>query len=221
MGRSVRSRPGGREAATDENEASARPPATPPDELAPGRDDLDGLLRAAARGDQGAWDTLVDRFAGLLWSISRRYWLNEADAADACQMTWLKLLEHLDSIKDPARLPGWLSTTCQRECLALLRKAGRTVPVSDEAFLDARSTPSEGTDHPVLAADLQQTVRDAFGRLNERCQRLLKVLIADAEEGPPSYQGAATTLGMPIGSLGPTRARCLERLRKLLDPESI
>jgi RNA polymerase sigma factor (sigma-70 family) len=164
---------------------------------------------------------LVDRFAGLLWSISRRYWLSEADAADACQMTWLKLLEHLDSIKDPARLPGWLSTTCQRECLALLRRSGRTVPVSDEGFLDARSVPSEGTDHPVLQADLHQTLWAAFSRLNERCQRLLKVLITDAEEGPPSYQGAAVTLGMPIGSLGPTRARCLDRLRRLLDPEGI
>jgi RNA polymerase sigma factor (sigma-70 family) len=187
----------------------------------PGREDLPDLVRAAAQGDQAAWNTLVDRFAGLLWSIARRYWLSEADAADACQMTWLKLLEHLDSIKDPARLPGWLSTTCQRECLALLRRAGRTVPVCDEGFLDTRSAPSEGTDHPVLVAEANRTLWAAFGRLNERCQRLLRVLVADAEEGPPSYQGAAVTLGMPVGSLGPTRARCLDRLRKLLEADGI
>jgi RNA polymerase sigma factor (sigma-70 family) len=193
----------------------------PPTEPEQGHDDLSQLVRAAAEGDQQAWDALVVRFAGLLWSISRRFWLSEADAADACQMTWLKLLEHLDSIKDPARLPGWLSTTCQRECLALLRRSGRTVPVSDEGFLDARSAPSEGTDHPILVADTYQTLWTAFGRLNERCQRLLRVLIADAEEGPPSYQGAADTLGMPVGSLGPTRARCLDRLRKLLDTDGI
>jgi RNA polymerase sigma factor (sigma-70 family) len=183
--------------------------------------DLSILVRAAAEGDQDAWDVLVDRFAALLWSTARRYWLSEADAADACQMTWLKLLEHLGSIKDPARLPGWLSTTCRRECLALLRRSGRTVPVSDENFLDARSVPAEGTDHPIIVADVYDTLWTAFGRLNDRCQRLLRVLIADAEEGPPSYQGAATTLGMPIGSLGPTRARCLDRLRKLLDDGGI
>jgi RNA polymerase sigma factor (sigma-70 family) len=193
-------------------------PAGPPGRSRP---DLSSLVRAAAEGDQDAWDVLVDRFAGLLWSTARRYWLSEADAADACQMTWLKLLEHLGSIKDPARLPGWLSTTCQRECLALLRRSGRTVPVSDESFLDARSAPSEGTDHPILVADVYDTLWAAFGRLNDRCQRLLRILIADAEEGPPSYQGAATTLGMPIGSLGPTRARCLDRLRKLLDDGGI
>jgi RNA polymerase sigma factor (sigma-70 family) len=185
------------------------------------RDDLSALVRAAAEGDQHAWNALVDRFSGLLWSIARRYWLSEADAADVYQMTWLKLLEHLESIKDPARLPGWLSTTCQRECLALLRRSGRTVPVSDQSFLDARSAPTEDTDHPVLVADAYRTLWTAFAQLTDRCQHLLRVLIADAEEGPPSYQGVATTLGMPVGSLGPTRARCLDRLRKLLDQESI
>jgi RNA polymerase sigma factor (sigma-70 family) len=185
------------------------------------RNDLSALVRAATDGDQHAWNALVDRFSGLLWSIARRYWLNEADAADVYQITWLKLLEHLESIKDPARLPGWLSTTCQRECLALLRRSGRTVPVSDESFLDARSTPTEDTDHPVLVADAYHTLWTAFGQLTDRCQQLLRVLIADAEEGPPSYQGVATTLGMPVGSLGPTRARCLDRLRKLLDQHSI
>jgi RNA polymerase sigma factor (sigma-70 family) len=195
------------------------PPDPPPGN--PARAELPPLVQAAAEGDHRAWDTLVDRFAGLLWSIARRYSLNEADAADACQMTWLKLVEHLDSIKDPARLPGWLSTTCQRECLAVLRRSGRTVPVSDEGFLDARSAPSEGTDHQVLVADVNRTLWAAFGRLDERCQRLLRVLIADAEEGPPSYQGVAVTLGMPTGSLGPTRARCLARLRRLLEDDGI
>ena len=201
-----------------------QPPARRPGASAPtgrAREDLSDLLRAAAEGDQQAWNALVDRFSGLLWSIARRYWLSEADAADACQMTWLKLLEHLGSIKDPARLPGWLSTTCQRECLALLRRSGRTVPVSDEAFLDARSIPTKGTDHQILLADVYRTLWTAFRQLNDRCQRLLQVLIADAEDGPPSYQGAAAVLGMPVGSLGPTRARCLDRLRKLLDPDGI
>lgn len=184
-------------------------------------EDLPSLLQAAAEGSQIAWDALVERFTGLLWSISRRYWLNEADAADVCQMTWLKLLENLGSIKDPARLPGWLSTTCQRECLALLRRAGRTVPVGDQSFLDARCEPGESTDQAALLADVYDTLWQAFNRLTDRCQRLLRVLITDAEEGPPPYQGASATLGMPIGSLGPTRARCLDRLRKLLDRDGI
>ncbi|HET9656057.1 MAG TPA: sigma-70 family RNA polymerase sigma factor [Kineosporiaceae bacterium] len=197
------------EASTSEHDTS--PPTHP--------EDLEALLAAAAGGDQVAWDALVDRFAGLLWAIARRHLPSHADAADACQMTWLKLLEHLGSIKDPARLPGWLSTTCQRECLAVLRRSGRTIPVSDEGFLDARAAHTEDTDHAVLLADAYSTLWQAFGRLNERCQRLLRLLIADAEEGPPSYQGAAVTLGMPIGSLGPTRARCLTRLRRLLEPD--
>jgi RNA polymerase sigma factor (sigma-70 family) len=207
--------------ATDEHPWPAQALALDDDRaLAPG-EDLGQLLRAAAGGDQDAWDALVDRFAGLLWSISRRYWLNEADAADACQMTWLKLLEHLGSIKDPSRLPGWLSTTCRRECLAVLRRSGRTVPVGDGGFLDARSAAPEAPDQPVLLADTYRTLWAAFSHLNERCQRLLRVLIADADEGPPSYQGVSADMGMPIGSLGPTRGRCLAQLRKLLDPTGI
>lgn len=185
------------------------------------RKELSVLVREAAEGDQQAWNALVDRFSGLLWSITRRYWLSEADAADVYQMTWLKLLENLGSIKDPTRLPGWLSTTCQRECLALLRRAGRTVPVSDTSFLDARSTPAEGPDHPIMVTNAYRALWLAYGQLNDRCQQLLWVLIADAEDGPPSYQSAAASLGMPVGSLGPTRARCLDRLRLLLDQDSI
>lgn len=205
----------------DESPADQPGPFPPGSPRAATDDDLAPLLRAAAEGSQVAWDTLVERFTGLLWSISRRFWLSEADAADACQMTWLKLLENIGSIKDPARLPGWLSTTCQRECLALLRRAGRSVPVGDQSFLDARSEPGDSVDTAILLADVYDTLWQAFNRLSDRCQRLLRVLITDAEEGPPQYQGAAATLGMPIGSLGPTRARCLDRLRKLLARDGI
>ncbi len=209
----------GQEATTDDEHGPSpgRPLPSWQGRPRPGTDDLTELVHAAAAGEQWAWDTLVDRFSGLLWAIARRYWLAEADAADACQMTWLKLLEHIGSIKDPARLPGWMSTTCHRECLAVLRRAGRTVPVSDESFLDARAGRAEPTEQAILVAEGYQLLWEAFEQLNERCRRVLRVLVAEAEDRPPSYHAAAASLGMPIGSLGPTRARCLARLRKILD----
>ena len=179
------------------------------------------LVTAAAGGSQLAWSSLVDRFAGLLWSICRSYGLDSADAADVFQLTWLRLLEHLDSIADPTRLPGWLATTCRRECLALLRRGRRVQPTADAYLLDrfAGSTPQP--DHASLLSDRDAELWRAFGRLSQRCQQVLRVLVVDPEDGPPAYEAAAAALDMPVGSLGPTRARCLEQLRKLLDTYGI
>jgi RNA polymerase sigma factor (sigma-70 family) len=185
------------------------------------RDEVAQLVRAAAAGDQLAWNGLVERFSALLWSICRSYGLSAADAADVYQLTWLRLLEHLDSIQDPARLPGWLATTCRHECLAAIRRGRRWLPTDDDRLLDRFAGDSVAPDQTTLVSERNAGLWRAFGRLSERCQQILRVLVVEPDEGAPSYQLTAASLGMPIGSLGPTRRRCLAQLRKLLDSEGI
>jgi RNA polymerase sigma factor (sigma-70 family) len=175
------------------------------------------LLSSAANGDQRAWNKLVERVSALLWSICRSYGLAPADAADAFQLTWLRLLEHLETIEEPARLAGWLGTTCRRECMAILRRGRRLLLSSDDALFDRVTSPAPGPDRATLLSDRDAELWVAFGRLSERCQRLLRVLVLEPEDGAPSYDMAAAVLGMPKGSLGPTRGRCLDQLRKYLD----
>lgn len=169
------------------------------------------LVAAAVAGDQQAWDALVERYTSLLWSVARSYRLPASDAADVVQTTWLRLVEHLDQIKDPDRLPGWLATTARRECLRLLHRADRESR-SSNALVDVPD------DSPELDAGLLNDERDAelwraLGRMDEFCQRLLRVLIADP---PPTYAEISAVLGIKIGSIGPTRARCLSKLRQLI-----
>jgi RNA polymerase sigma factor (sigma-70 family) len=177
------------------------------------------LVRAAAGGDARAWDELVRRYTGLLWSICRDHRLENADAADVVQLTWLRLLERLDSLQDPARVGGWLATTCRHECLAVIRRTRRTSPSTET--VEQRIAPAAPADAEVLRSDRDAVVWDAFARLGERCRKVLAVLVAQAEDGPPSYALAAERLQMPIGSLGPTRARCLAQLRELLRASGI
>jgi len=188
-------------------------------------DDLARLVRSATDGDQQAWNELVDRFSGLLWAICRAFRLNSSDASDVCQLTWLRLLEHLESIRDPARLPGWLATTCRRECLVLLRRNKRLQPVDDERLhylsSDQPGPGQAAADTAVLVADRDAGLWHAFTRLSDRCQQVLRMLVVIPDTGPPSYQLAAQALGVPTGSLGPTRGRCLAQLRDLLDAEGI
>jgi RNA polymerase sigma factor (sigma-70 family) len=179
-------------------------------------DPVPGLVRAAAAGDARAWEQLVDRFAGLVWSICRMHRLSDDDAADVVQLTWLHLLENLERIRDPRRLAGWLATTCRRECLALLRKSRTSVTI-DEERMDWLLGGAAPADELVLATDQFAALWQAFQRLSQWCQRVLRALIVDAEGGPPSYRVVASRLQTPVGSLGPTRARCLGQLRKLLD----
>ncbi len=168
-----------------------------------------GELVAAARdGDAQAWNALVDRYAGLVLSICRRHRLSDGDAADVSQTVWLRLVENLGSLRDPQALPGWLATTARRECLGVLR-AGRHrswAPLNDE--LDAVDDPA--VDDALLEAELHDALRRAFLELPERCRRLLGLLVQDP---PPSYEEIGARLGMPIGGIGPTRARCLDKLR--------
>jgi RNA polymerase sigma factor (sigma-70 family) len=185
-----------RQNTTTRAKATRRPPAV-----------VARIAAAAAAGDQRAWNELVDEFAGLVWAIVRSHRLSDADTADVVQATWLALVEHLDGLRDAERVGAWLATTARRESLRVLRAARRQVPTADDF-------PDPGEDIEV-AGELMLQQRDAalwraFARLPERDQALLRLLVADPQ---PSYQEISAALAMPIGSIGPTRARSLERLR--------
>jgi RNA polymerase sigma factor (sigma-70 family) len=171
------------------------------------------LLDAATQGDQAAWNALVAQYNSLVWSIARSYRLADADAADAVQMTWLRLVENLGRINDPDRLGGWLATTARRECLQLLRKGGRERPTLDDqtALQIADSDPP--LDTALLLGERDSVLWQAFTAIGEKCQRLLRVLMATP---PPSYAEASLALDMPVGSIGPTRQRCLNDLRRIV-----
>jgi RNA polymerase sigma factor (sigma-70 family) len=171
-------------------------------------------VAAAASGDQRAWEAIVSAYSGLVWAIARGYRLSSADAADVFQGTWLRLVEHLGDIRDATRLGGWLATAARREALALLRRTSRSLPVDDlEAMVGAVGGTSPAVEDELLRTEEYQAVWQAFGRLSGNCQRLLRVAFADP---PPRYEEISAALDMPIGSIGPTRTRCLASLRTFL-----
>jgi len=179
------------------------------------RDDpvvVDLVLRARA-GDQRAWDEIVERFAPLVWGICMRHRLSPADADDVGQSLWLGLLEHLQTLREPAALPGWIATTTRRECLRLHEEAKRRrVPVENQGDDDLGADPTAvPVDEGVLIEELRAAVRAAFARLAPHCRRLLALLVSDP---PLPYTRIAEILGVPVGGVGPTRARCLEKLRR-------
>lgn len=179
-------------------------------------EDLARLVRMAVDGDQAAWNEIVDRFGGRVWAICRAYRLRPADAADVFQQTWLRVLQNLDSLREPDRLGAWIGTTCRHEALAAIRLAKRAQPVGDPRLLDLAAEPIEDPEPPALVAEGYAELWQAFHRLNERCQEVLRLLVVEVEDGRPSYEFAAAVLGVPVGSLGPTRGRCLDRLRRYL-----
>jgi RNA polymerase sigma factor (sigma-70 family) len=175
------------------------------------RDDpsVTDLVTRARTGDKQAWDALVERYAPLVWSICRRYRLDAADAQDAGQSVWLRLVERLDNLRDPAALPGWLATTTRHECARLLRAAHRP----PGAVLDADDIPDEQAviaEQELLLAERHAALREAVSHLPSRDQQLLTLLIHDP---PVPYAQISATLGIPVGSIGPTRNRCLRQLR--------
>jgi len=178
------------------------------------RDDpvVTGLVTRATDGDRQAWDALIDRYAPLVWSICRRHRLEAADAQDAAQTVWLKLVEYLDKIRDPAALPGWLATTTRRECGRIARTARR--PCDAGYAVTAGTIPddhAQAAGQDLLAAERHAALREAFGQLPPGCQQLLALLIHDPAL---SYAEISARLGIPAGSIGPTRGRCLDKLRR-------
>ena len=170
------------------------------------------LVTRARNGDKQAWDALVERYAPLIWSICRRHQLSGADADDIGQNVWLQLVHHLDTIRNPAALPGWLATTTRRECV----RACRTAQGSHAAryMPDVENIPdkqAETAEQELLAAERHAALRAACGDLPPFSQQLIALLIQDP---PMPYAEISARLGIPVGSVGPYRARCLDKLRR-------
>lgn len=181
-------------------------------------EEVSALLARASAGEQDAWDALVDGFANLLWAVARAHRLDDADCGDAVQTAWLRLLENLDKITEPDRLGAWLSTTVRRECLRLIRRAGREYVSDADAFADIPEPRAAELDAAILLEERDAALWTVFDKIPDRCRRLLRVLLADPA---PSYLEVSAALDMPIGSIGPTRQRCLERLRQHVDGNSL
>ncbi|MCP2246756.1 RNA polymerase sigma factor [Lentzea aerocolonigenes] len=171
------------------------------------------LVSAAAEGDQSAWNEIVDRYTPLVVSVIYKHRLRPADAADVNQTLWLRLVEQIGRLREPEALPGWIMTTTRNECLRVLRVQQRTHlydPLSESDALESKQVDAD-VEADLLAVERRQALRDGFAELTDQCKRLLTKLMTDP---PPSYQVVSEELAMPVGSIGPTRIRCLEKLRK-------
>jgi RNA polymerase sigma factor (sigma-70 family) len=169
------------------------------------------LVIRARGGDERAWAALVERYVPLIWSLCRRYRLDTTDTADVGQNVWLLLVHQLGKIRDPAPLPGWLTTTTRRKCQRVSNKA--QVPHAARHEPDAENLPdgqAETIERGRLAAERHAALREAFTHLSPRDQQLIALLI---EDPPVPYAQISARLGIPVGSIGPNRRRCLDKLR--------
>jgi len=180
--------------------------------IEPGTVTVAELVQRAASGDAAAWDGLMDQYGRLIWSITRDFKLAESDASDVVQTTWLRLVEHIGRLEHPERVGAWLATTARNECLRSIASRKRLVLVGEEYGLEVIADHEQPADEVVLAAERTRTVRDAVKLLPHRWQRLMELLMAEQP-----YAVIADRLDLPVGSIGPTRGRCLDRLRVLLE----
>jgi RNA polymerase sigma factor (sigma-70 family) len=169
------------------------------------------LVQASAKGDETAWNALVRRYAPLVLAVIRSYQLAAADVQDVSQTVWLRLVEHLADLRAPEALPGWLITTTQRECRRYQRRAQQVLPIDphSDGIVQQATTVDPSLD--ILRAELRQALRDGLAELSAPQQRLLRLRAADP---PKSYQEISELIGMPIGSIGPSLRRSLDRLRR-------
>ncbi len=176
--------------------------------------DIARLVKRAAAGDTRAWELLIDKYGRLIWSITREFKLVESDAADVYQTTWMRLVEHVDRLQHPDRVGSWLAVTARNECVRCLTSHKRLILVYEDVVLDGPAEHGAEIDEALLAAERAEVVRAAMAHLPSQWQRLMELLMADP---PASYAEISDVLGLPVGSIGPTRGRCLARLRVLLE----
>lgn len=169
------------------------------------------LIASAAAGDNGAWNEIVERYQRLLWSVVRGYRLDDASAADVVQTVWLRLVENLNRIREPERLPSWLATTARNEALRVSRTQQRQTPTDFEFDL---ADPSLGElDDKLLDNELEMEVMAAFRQLSPEHQHLMRLLSTDP---PLDYSTVAELWGRPQGSIGPTKGRCIEQILRIM-----
>lgn len=177
------------------------------------------LLAAARGGDPEGWQGMVERYERLVWSVARTFHYDDATTADVVQTVWLRLAEHLDRIRDAESLASWLATTCRHECFAVGRRRDRELV--DDTVVDLRldrTRPTADVDDDLLDLESRREVLDAFARLPEACQQLLRLVCADP---PLGYRTISELTGRPVGSIGPSRQRCLEKLRSFLEVDHV
>lgn len=169
------------------------------------------LVAAAREGDAEAWNALVDEFLPLVRGVIGRFRLSAADAADVNQTVWLRLVEHLDRLREPRALPGWLATTARREALRTVESARRSTSVDPQGSAwDGQASDADVSDE-LLREELHRAVRAGLAELPTQRRRLLEMLMGDP---PVPYEEISSTLGIPVGGIGPTRARALRQLRE-------
>ncbi|MGH3972049.1 MAG: RNA polymerase sigma factor [Pseudonocardiaceae bacterium] len=191
--------------------------ATISDISADATDSVADLLHRISNGDPAAWDEILRRYGKLVSTTVRSFRLQEADALDAMQMTWLRLTENADRVQSPDRLGGWLATTARRECLHILRAAKRG-PHRTDVAPETVSDPSAGPEQRAIDLDTTRTLRKLIDELSPRRRTLIRMLFTD---DPCSYDKIARIVGIPLGGIGPTRARALRQLRDKLDEHQI
>jgi RNA polymerase sigma factor (sigma-70 family) len=170
------------------------------------------LMNAARQGSDDALGQIVTEFSPLMWHIARTAGLSPGDAEDVLQTVWMRLVEQLNDIRTPAALAGWLATTTRREAWKVRAAERRQIPADQESFTGLPDQ-GPGSEEQVMVDDQRRTLWAAIRQLSPRCQELLRIV---AFAPRPDYAAVAAGLGMPIGSIGPTRGRCLAKLRALL-----
>jgi RNA polymerase sigma factor (sigma-70 family) len=168
------------------------------------------LVNSARAGDRGSWNQLVDRFLPLVNAVVSRYRLPAADADDVNQIVWLRLVEHLDDLREPRALPGWIAAIARNESLQMIRLRGHDTPVDPQATTMTRASDLPELDDGLIRDERVSALHEAILELPPRRRDLLRLLMADP---PLSYDQISAIVGIPVGSIGPTRARALEQLR--------
>lgn len=176
----------------------------------------DKLIQACRRGDAGAWEKLLKQYERLVYSIPLNYGLSGDDAADIVQVTFTVLLQSLDSLEDNSHLAAWLATVARRHSWRLLERRRRESPSANEDLSEQFDfLPDNRQKQSQERAEMVEWLDQGLSLLDQRCNALLQALYFDPNE--PSYQEVAEQLRMSVGSIGPTRARCLARLRELME----